>query len=314
MVRACCLCWWLMAASACTGVVGESVEFADEVGGAFASAPGSGENEDGSSDPVMGEPVSMPSTPSMPGDSEPFEEGDEPPTATVEDEQPGSVADSDGDNDASDSAGDGEPDTPGGASGGGDSQDGGNAGDPDGEADGGSGNEDGPDDADSDTGGGDPDATVDVPDSSHCAPVANWDAELVAWEQQVLRLTNEARAVGADCGSEGVFGAAPPLRMDTALRCAARLHSQDMIDRDYFDHVNPDGEAPWDRMDDAGYNWRSAGENIAAGQRSPESVVAGWLDSDGHCANIMSGGFTEIGVGVALNGNSPYWTQVFGRP
>ena len=150
-------------------------------------------------------------------------------------------------------------------------------------------------------------------DTGYCAPVANWPSEQALLEEEVLRLTNEVRAAGANCGSEGVFGPAPPLTMDPALRCAARRHTRDMIDRDYFDHVSPEGEHPWDRLDAAGYSWRAVGENIASGQREPESVVQGWLRSDGHCANIMSEEFADTGVGAALDGTSPHWTQVFGR-
>ena len=164
-------------------------------------------------------------------------------------------------------------------------------------------------------GGGDDDdddsAGDDIPSNAYCDPVRDWDPAAVEFEQEVLVLVNARRAVGADCGSEGSFPATSPLVMNGALRCAARAHSKDMADRDFFDHTNPDGELPWDRMDKAGYAWRAAGENIAWGSPTPASVMDGWMNSDGHCANIMAAGFTEIGVGY-YTGN--YWTQVFGTP
>ena len=85
----------------------------------------------------------------------------------------------------------------------------------------------------------------------------------------------------------------------------------DMSLNNYFSHTNLDGESPGDRVDLAEYNWSRWGENIAAGQVSPQHVVDAWMNSDGHCANIMSPNFTEIGVGFhEVN----YWTQVFGTP
>ena len=87
-----------------------------------------------------------------------------------------------------------------------------------------------------------------------------------------------------------------------------------MVDRDFFSHVNPDGDLPWDRMEFAGYNWSAAGENIAGGQNSPAAVVNAWMNSDGHCANIMNPNFEDIGVGYYPGGDyGHYWTQVFGR-
>jgi uncharacterized protein YkwD len=127
-------------------------------------------------------------------------------------------------------------------------------------------------------------------------------------EEEVLALVNQHRAAGANCGS-GNLPSAPALTMDPALRCAARVHSKDMADRGFFSHTNPDGESPWDRMEKAGYNWSWAGENIASGQGSPESVMSSWMNSSGHCENIMNPNFDHIGVGYY---SGPLWTQTFG--
>ena len=162
-------------------------------------------------------------------------------------------------------------------------------------------------------------ACTDVPATDHCAPVRDWDPEWRQFEQEVLTLVNEYRASGANCDSEGNYGPTDPLAMNAELRCAARLHSLDMGVRDYFDHTSPEGVGPGTRIADAGYDAWTWGENIAWGQTSPQQVVDGWIDSDGHCANIMNPGFEDIGVGYYYEpGENPWdadrlWTQVFGR-
>jgi len=180
-----------------------------------------------------------------------------------------------------------------------------------------SGDESGASDADAD-GASDDGAPgeSDVPDVEYCAGVAAWPADARAFETEVVVLVNEERAQGATCGSDS-FAAAGPLTMEPRLHCTARVHSLDMATRGFFDHVNPDGEDPFDRMTRAGYDYQAAGENIAAGQTTPQEVVAGWMESPGHCSNIMSPDFTQIGVGYVFTaeGQFPhYWTQTFGTP
>ena len=140
------------------------------------------------------------------------------------------------------------------------------------------------------------------------------DAQEVA--RRVLALTNEARAKGRRCGSD-VFAPAPPVRLNDALARAAAIHAQDMAQHSFLEHRGRDGSSASDRVSRAGYDWRSVGENIAAGQPSPQEVVAGWLRSPGHCANLMESRFTEMGVAYAVDQRSEagiYWTQVFARP
>ncbi len=158
-----------------------------------------------------------------------------------------------------------------------------------------------------------------VPMTDHCAAVEDWDAEWVQWEEEVLLLVNEARAAARSCGSQGDFEATESLTLNAALTCAARLHSVDMFERDFFDHVNPDGVEPSQRVTEAGYEWGWTGENIAYGYPSPDAVMEGWLDSDGHCSNIMSANYAEIGIGyypgeAGLRSNAHFWTQNFGAP
>lgn len=109
------------------------------------------------------------------------------------------------------------------------------------------------------------------------------------------------------------------LARDDTLELAAQRHSQDMLARNFFDHVNPDGDDPGERITAAGYEWSSYGENIAAGYRTPRKVMEGWMKSEGHCLNVLNPSVTELGVGVTalaatLPGAAGTWTQNFGRP
>lgn len=130
--------------------------------------------------------------------------------------------------------------------------------------------------------------------------------------QRVLDLTNQARAQARMCGADR-FAAAAPLTYDALLERAAQGHAADMANRNYFSHTGQDGRTLRERVTDTGYPWRTIGENIAAGQRTPEEVVAGWLASEGHCRNIMTPAFQELGVGYALGRSyGHYWVQNFG--
>jgi uncharacterized protein YkwD len=116
------------------------------------------------------------------------------------------------------------------------------------------------------------------------------------------------------CADEA-FGPAPPLEMDAVIREAARKHSLDMGDQDYFEHDSLDGRTFSDRMSDEGFMGASPwGENIAAGQPTAQRVVDGWMDSPGHCRNIMNPAYRTIGIGYAYVETSSfghYWTQDF---
>jgi uncharacterized protein YkwD len=146
-------------------------------------------------------------------------------------------------------------------------------------------------------------------------------APAVAMSQQaaggrVLDLVNQARAVPRYCGGRE-FKAARPLRWNEVLASAGRLHAEDMARNNYFSHSGRDGSGPAQRIERAGYRYHSIGENIAAGQMKPEDVVAGWLKSPGHCANLMNPVFTEMGVAFAVEKSSRlgvYWAQTFGTP
>ena len=117
------------------------------------------------------------------------------------------------------------------------------------------------------------------------------------FERQVLLLVNIERE------NHGIG----PLVWDEALAAVARAHSIDMVQRGYFSHTCPDGVGPFDRMRNAGITYRTAGENIAAGYRTPEAVLEGWMNSPGHRDNILNESFTRLGVGLYQY----HWTQKF---
>jgi len=144
---------------------------------------------------------------------------------------------------------------------------------------------------------------------------SEWLADWREFEDEVVRLTNEARAEGGCCGNRGCFRAAGPLDVDALLVRSARSHARDMVERGYFAHESPEGLTPFDRMREAGFRGCTMAENIAAGQPSPASVVEGWRDSPGHCANMLDSRFEQIGVGYrpAPDQDTPhFWVQNFG--
>jgi uncharacterized protein YkwD len=140
---------------------------------------------------------------------------------------------------------------------------------------------------------------------------------LANFQADALRLVNAYRAAGATCGSRGSFAPAGALAWNAQLTNAAFGHSSDMASRNYFSHMSADGRSMVDRVEATGYNWSTLGENIGGGQRSVEEVVAGWMGSEGHCANLMNPRFTEMGMACARNESSAYtlyWTQNLGQP
>nr|WP_026039049.1 CAP domain-containing protein [Sporolactobacillus vineae] len=145
------------------------------------------------------------------------------------------------------------------------------------------------------------------------APAANNNSEakanpktgsqLNAFEKKVVDLTNQERTKAG----------LSPLKSDNAtLSKMARDKSADMRDKNYFDHQSPTYGSPFDMMKKYGITYRAAGENIAAGQKTPEEVVNGWMNSPGHRANILNANYTTIGVGYVTGGSyGSYWTQEF---
>ena len=123
------------------------------------------------------------------------------------------------------------------------------------------------------------------------------------YARRVLELVNAERA------KQGLS----PLQWHDGLANIAYAHSKDMHDRQFFSHNNPDGQTPFDRIKAYGLSYRRAAENIAAGQKTPEEVMQGWMNSSGHRANILDPNLTSLGVGYYKGsvGYQTYWTQVF---
>jgi uncharacterized protein YkwD len=129
-------------------------------------------------------------------------------------------------------------------------------------------------------------------------------------EQQVVALTNALRQQHG----------CPALQISPELTNAARSHSQDMADHNYFNHLDANGHTPKWRAEQAGYQGSAGTENIAAGYATAQDVVMGWYNeippNDGHRLNILNCSLTDIGIGFATNPSSnfgTYWTQDFGQ-
>ncbi|MGL4797039.1 MAG: CAP domain-containing protein [Paraclostridium sp.] len=132
-------------------------------------------------------------------------------------------------------------------------------------------------------------------------PNTNPTGEYAKFQQEVVDLVNKERT------SRGL----KPVVFNGELSKVATIKSQDMIDKNYFDHNSPTYGSPFDMMKKFGISYKAAGENIAMGQKTPAQVMNSWMNSDGHRKNILSPDFTELGVGIASNGSSLYWTQMF---
>ena len=123
-----------------------------------------------------------------------------------------------------------------------------------------------------------------------------------SYQQQVLDLVNAERT------KRGISA----LTLDSNLSSVATKKSQDMVNKNYFDHTSPTYGSPFDMMKQFGISYRTAGENIAKGQKTPQEVVTAWMNSEGHRKNILNPNFTNLGVGIAKDSKgTPYWTQMF---
>ncbi len=128
------------------------------------------------------------------------------------------------------------------------------------------------------------------------------DNSKTSYEQEVLNLVNVERE------KNGLS----KLTYNTKLETVAYAHSKDMAQSGFFNHTNLNGQSPFDRLKNAGISYKSAAENIAAGQKTPKDVVTAWMNSEGHRKNILNPSLTQMGVGVYEGGSyGIYWTQLF---
>jgi len=140
------------------------------------------------------------------------------------------------------------------------------------------------------------------------------EAAPALFNDTMLALINASRIEARMCGDNS-RDPAPPVTWNNKLAQAAVAHGQDMAMSNFFSHTGSDGLAVSDRVETADYQWRAVGENIAAGQLEQAEVHQGWLDSPGHCMNIMNKVFTEVGAACVRDSGSDfgtYWVVVFG--
>ena len=132
---------------------------------------------------------------------------------------------------------------------------------------------------------------------------------------RALELVNQARSQPRRCGNRS-FAPAPPVTLDGTLDNVAFGHAVDMAEHNYFEHQDLAGHTPADRVRAVGYREKLVGENIAFGPRTAEEVVQGWLDSPGHCENIMDPRFAQMGIAYAAGHakRGLFWVQVLAQP
>ena len=156
-----------------------------------------------------------------------------------------------------------------------------------------------------------------------CAPLgasdgvpADQTCGLGGFQSELLASINNARSTGLNCGG-AVMPPVCPVRWDGQLQNAATAHSTDMATNNFFDHLSPtNGTRIGARASAAGYNYRTVGENIAAGYTNVNDVMAGWIASPSHCANMMTPAFVDLAVSCKINPSSTYqyyWTMVLGK-
>lgn len=144
------------------------------------------------------------------------------------------------------------------------------------------------------------------------------DRGMLALPSEVAPGKQAARQPGEAAGATRTM-ARPPLNWNPLLDVAASNHARAMARDRFFDHVDPQGRTVGQRVRQAGYRWRVVGENLAAGQRSVDEAVQGWLLSDSHCRILLDARFTEFGL-ARVNAASPldpygsYWALVVAQP
>ena len=145
----------------------------------------------------------------------------------------------------------------------------------------------------------DKDNKEDQDDSSKNEQVSAGQSSMTS---QVVNLVNSERT------AQGLTA----LQKDSRLAALAQQKAEDMAKNQYFSHTSPTYGSAFDMLKAAGYSYKTAGENIAMGQKSAASVMDGWMHSSGHRANILHTSYEKIGVGYAVSADgTPYWVQIF---
>lgn len=145
-------------------------------------------------------------------------------------------------------------------------------------------------------------STPSVPKKNAPTGTQSTGTNFSAFQNEVVQIVNKERAANG----------LAPLTVNAQVTKSAVLKSEDMAKLNYFSHTSPTYGSPFDMMKQFGISYRSAGENIAKGQTTPQQVMQGWMNSPGHRANILNSSFTQIGVGIAKNSQGQLiWTQQF---
>lgn len=142
------------------------------------------------------------------------------------------------------------------------------------------------------------------------------DRNDLAQQTLALEIINAARATARLCGDDP-YPAVDALQADNRLLQAALQHTRDMSTHNFFSHTGSDGSDVAERVTANAFIWRAVGENIAAGQDTLDITLQGWLDSPGHCRNIMNPAYTHMGIACTSSEQSEhgeYWTQVLAAP
>lgn len=130
----------------------------------------------------------------------------------------------------------------------------------------------------------------------------------------IAGISSQAKQVANLVNEERKEAGLSPLTMNSSLSKVAQAKAEDMRDNNYFSHTSPVYGSPFEMLKQFGIKYTAAGENIAKGQKSAESVMNAWMNSSGHRANILNNDYTQIGVGYCTDGNgNTYWVQMFIR-
>lgn len=142
----------------------------------------------------------------------------------------------------------------------------------------------------------------------HCFPAEEETTIGNQFQEDFVRIVNQYRTEGCRCGSTYMPPVAP-ITWNDKLAIAAQNHANDMERNRHFSHTGSNGSSLSDRIEAAGYHWSAIAENISYGYSNIEAAVRGWINSRGHCKNMMNANYTEMGGARA----GTYWVQTFGR-
>ncbi len=128
---------------------------------------------------------------------------------------------------------------------------------------------------------------------------------------KMIEIINLKRASGGKCGNK-LFSPSRPLRWDSRLAQAALIHAKDIASREILSHMGRDGSGSGERISSTGYKWKAYAENIGEGYMTAEDMLMAWLNSEGHCKNVMNPAFKDVGAARIVNKGRTYWVLVLG--